>query len=106
FNERSIAHAERAGWVREGVKRKAYRRHGEWVDGVMFALLREDLGLPPGVDFLHEYIARHNQGVRTGDWEPLGECFAEDGVLEFERIPVGPFAGRAAIEAAYSEQPP
>jgi RimJ/RimL family protein N-acetyltransferase len=43
FNERAIRHAERAGWVREGVKRKAYDRHGEWVDGVMFGLLREDL---------------------------------------------------------------
>jgi RimJ/RimL family protein N-acetyltransferase len=29
--------------VREGAKRKAYWRHGEWVDGVMFGLLREDL---------------------------------------------------------------
>lgn len=44
FNERAIAHAERAGFVREGVKRKAYLRHGEWADGVMYALLREDLG--------------------------------------------------------------
>ena len=43
FNERACAHAERAGFVREGVKRKAYRRHGEWADGVMFALIREDL---------------------------------------------------------------
>ncbi|MGZ4352163.1 MAG: GNAT family N-acetyltransferase [Gaiellaceae bacterium] len=43
FNERAIRHAERAGFVREGVKRKAYRRHGEWVDGVMFGLVREDL---------------------------------------------------------------
>jgi hypothetical protein len=25
------------------VKRKAYQRHGEWVDGVMFSLIREDL---------------------------------------------------------------
>ncbi len=46
FNERAIRHAERAGFVREGVKRKAYRRHGEWVDGVMFALIREDLEQP------------------------------------------------------------
>ena len=44
FNERAIAHAERVGFVREGVKRKAYWRHGEWVDGVIFGLLREDLG--------------------------------------------------------------
>jgi RimJ/RimL family protein N-acetyltransferase len=43
FNERAIRHAERAGFVREGVKRKAYWRHGEWVDGVLFGLLREDL---------------------------------------------------------------
>jgi RimJ/RimL family protein N-acetyltransferase len=43
FNDRAIRHAERAGFVREGVKRKAYRRHGEWVDGVMFGLIREDL---------------------------------------------------------------
>jgi RimJ/RimL family protein N-acetyltransferase len=43
FNERAIAHAERVGFVREGVKRKAYRRGDGWVDGVMYALLREDL---------------------------------------------------------------
>jgi RimJ/RimL family protein N-acetyltransferase len=43
FNERAIRHAERSGFVREGVKRKAYRRHGEWVDGILFGLIREDL---------------------------------------------------------------
>jgi RimJ/RimL family protein N-acetyltransferase len=43
FNERAIRHAERAGFVREGVKRKAYWRHGEWVDGILFGLIREDL---------------------------------------------------------------
>jgi RimJ/RimL family protein N-acetyltransferase len=43
FNERAIHHAERAGFVREGVKRKAYERQGEWVDSVIFALVREDL---------------------------------------------------------------
>ena len=43
FNERAIAHAERAGFVREGVRRKAFDRHGEWVDGVLFGLVREDL---------------------------------------------------------------
>jgi putative acetyltransferase len=43
FNERAIAHAERVGFVREGVKRKAYLRHGDWADGVLFGLLREDL---------------------------------------------------------------
>jgi RimJ/RimL family protein N-acetyltransferase len=43
FNERAIEHAERSGFVREGVKRKAYWRHGEWADGVLFGLVREDL---------------------------------------------------------------
>jgi RimJ/RimL family protein N-acetyltransferase len=42
FNERAIRHAERVGFVREGVKRKAYWRHGGWVDGVMYGLLPED----------------------------------------------------------------
>jgi RimJ/RimL family protein N-acetyltransferase len=106
FNERAIAHAERVGFVREGVKRRAYRRHGEWADGVLFGLVREDLGLPDAVDFLYEYVARHNQGVRIGDWEPLGACFAENAVLAFEGVPVGPFTGREAIVAAYRGRPP
>jgi RimJ/RimL family protein N-acetyltransferase len=42
FNERAIRHAERI-YVREGVKRKAYRRNDEWVDGVLFGLIKEDL---------------------------------------------------------------
>jgi RimJ/RimL family protein N-acetyltransferase len=43
FNERAIRHSERVGFVREGVKRRAYLRHGEWQDAVLFGLLREDL---------------------------------------------------------------
>ncbi len=43
FNDRALAHTERAGFVREGVRRKAYWRHGEWVDGVLFGLVEEDL---------------------------------------------------------------
>ncbi|MEO8290812.1 MAG: GNAT family protein [Gaiellaceae bacterium] len=43
FNERAIRHAERCGFVKEGVRRRAYWRHGEWVDGVLFGLIREDL---------------------------------------------------------------
>ena len=43
FNERALRHAERAGFLREGVKRKAYRRGDEWIDGVLYAVIREDL---------------------------------------------------------------
>jgi RimJ/RimL family protein N-acetyltransferase len=43
FNERAMAHAERSGFSREGVRRKAYWRNEEWVDGVLFGLVEEDL---------------------------------------------------------------
>ena len=43
FNERAQRHAERAGWVNEGIKRKAYLRGDDWVDGVMYSVIREDL---------------------------------------------------------------
>jgi RimJ/RimL family protein N-acetyltransferase len=43
FNERAQAHAERSGFVKEGVRRKAYWRNGEWVDGVLYGLVAEDL---------------------------------------------------------------
>ena len=43
FNERAQVHAERSGFVREGVRRKAYRRNDEWVDSVIYGLVREDL---------------------------------------------------------------
>ena len=46
FNERALRHAERAGWVREGVRRKAYWRNDEWVDGILFGLVAEDLEQP------------------------------------------------------------
>ena len=44
FNERAQAHVERAGFVREGVRRRAYLRGDEWVDSVMYGLVREDIG--------------------------------------------------------------
>jgi RimJ/RimL family protein N-acetyltransferase len=43
FNERAQRHAERAGFIHEGVRRKAYWRNDEWVDGVIYGLVREDL---------------------------------------------------------------
>ena len=48
FNERAQAHAERAGFVKEGVRRRAYDRRGDWVDGVLFGLVREDLEAKAG----------------------------------------------------------
>ena len=106
FNARAIAHAERVGYVREGVRRRAYRRHGDWVDGVLFSLLAEEASVAQEVLLLHDYVGAHNECVRTGDWEPLAEWFADDARLVFEGVPVGPFDGRDAIAAAYRAQPP
>lgn len=47
-----------------------------------------------------------NEGVRTGDWEPMLVRFEPDAELRFENVPVGPYAGIEAIRAAYREQPP
>ena len=46
FNERAQRHAERAGFVREGVRRQAYRREGGWADGVLYAVVAEDVDDP------------------------------------------------------------
>jgi RimJ/RimL family protein N-acetyltransferase len=43
FNEPAQRLFERAGFKREGVRRRAYWRHGEWVDGVLYGLLEEDV---------------------------------------------------------------
>jgi len=47
FNERALRHFERAGFRHEGVRRQAYWRHGAWVDGILFGLVREDLDPGP-----------------------------------------------------------
>jgi RimJ/RimL family protein N-acetyltransferase len=43
FNERAMRHAERAGFTREGVRRKAYWRNDGWVDGVLYGVLDDEL---------------------------------------------------------------
>ena len=102
FNERAQRHAERAGWIKEGVKRKAYRRGDEWVDGVMYSVIREDLEF----ELLADHVERFNDGVRTGDFARMLENFAADATMAFEGVPVGPFVGRDAIAQAYRDRPP
>ena len=43
FNERAMGHAERSGFTREGVRRRAYWRNDEWVDGVLYGMLADEL---------------------------------------------------------------
>ena len=58
------------------------------------------------MSLLEEHVERFNAGVRSGDFGPMVAAFSEDAELAFEGIPVGPFSGREAIEAAYAAQPP
>ena len=55
---------------------------------------------------LDRYIEAHNAAVRSGDWGPFAEWFADDAEVRFEGVPVGPFRGRDGIRAAYEAQPP
>ena len=59
-----------------------------------------------GPELLEEHVRRFNAGVRTGDFAPMLALFADDAVLEFRGVPVGPFHGRDAIAAAYAAKPP
>jgi hypothetical protein len=58
------------------------------------------------VSLLDNYVERFNAGVQSGEWEPMLELLAPDAELEFEGIPVGPFAGRDVIGETYRSQPP
>jgi RimJ/RimL family protein N-acetyltransferase len=42
FNDRAGVFFERVGFVREGVRRRAYRRDDGWVDGLRFGMIAED----------------------------------------------------------------
>ena len=58
----------------------------------------------------YQLLERHaglfNAGIWTGDWGPMLARFTDDAELVFRGVPVGPFRGREAIEAAYRERPP
>lgn len=55
---------------------------------------------------LAEYVALHNHGVTTGDFEPMLRLFAPQAEFRFRSLEVGPFYGIEAIRAAFSESPP
>ncbi len=46
YGDNPAAHRvfERVGFVREGVRRRAYWRREEWLDGVLYGILAEELG--------------------------------------------------------------
>jgi RimJ/RimL family protein N-acetyltransferase len=42
FNEPALRTFDAAGFTREGVRRRAYDRHGDWQDGVLFGRLADE----------------------------------------------------------------
>jgi hypothetical protein len=55
---------------------------------------------------LERHVELFNEAVRTGDYGPYLDTFAESAVMRFDDIPMGPFVGREAIREAYETQPP
>ncbi len=66
----------------------------------------EEARLTSGSELLQAHVRSFNEGVRSGDWEPMLERFSDDAELRFENVASGPFSGIVAIRAAYREQPP
>jgi hypothetical protein len=62
--------------------------------------------LTSGTDLLRAHVRAFNDGVRSGEWEPMLGRFADDAELRFENVPAGPFVGIDAIRTAYRTQPP
>lgn len=57
-------------------------------------------------DRVRAHVELFNAAVQSGDWTQFLATFADDAVMRFEGVPVGPFHGRAAITEAYAHQPP
>jgi hypothetical protein len=55
---------------------------------------------------MERHVRGFNNGVRTGEWEPMLSSFADDAELLFENVQAGPYRGLEAIRAAYRSQPP
>jgi len=52
------------------------------------------------------HVEAFNHAVTTGDWDTFATRFADDAVMSFPGLPIGPYAGRAAIAEAYRDKPP
>src|SRR5258706_13769573 len=47
-----------------------------------------------------------NEGVRTGDFGPWLDTFADAAVVTYVGLPIGPLIGRDQVAKAYVEHPP
>ena len=55
---------------------------------------------------LERHVGKYNEAVRTGEFGPFLEMYADSAVMSFADLPAGPFAGRSAITEAFRKQTP
>jgi steroid delta-isomerase len=55
---------------------------------------------------LERHVGKYNDAVRNSDFGPFIDMYADNAVMIFDDLPVGPFYGRPAIAEAYRSQPP
>lgn len=55
---------------------------------------------------LERHVELFNEAVRTGDYTPYLQTFADHAVMIFEDVPMGPFHGLSEIVQAYATRPP
>jgi hypothetical protein len=59
-----------------------------------------------GAELVQAHVRSFNEGVRSGDWEPMLLRFADDAELRFVGAAAGPFTGIEEIRRSYREHPP
>lgn len=55
---------------------------------------------------LERHVELFNDAVRSGDYDAYLATFADDAVVRFADLPVGPYHGLPAIAEAYVSRPP
>jgi lactoylglutathione lyase len=80
FNAAAQRLLERAGFTREGVRRRAYWRRGAWQDGVLFGLLEEDSATmqPMPTRYLHTMLRSSDIDRTRRFLEALGYEFTRE----------------------------
>ena len=56
-----------------------------------------------GRELAERHVARFNDAVRTGDWQPMLAGFDDNATMEFAHVT---FSGLDEIRRGYAEQPP
>jgi ketosteroid isomerase-like protein len=55
---------------------------------------------------LERHVLNYNEAVRTSDFSTFVSLYADNAVMTFDDLPIGPFHGRPAIVEAYATLPP